>query len=125
MRAQDEGLDDALAINTEHIAERTRVLVEAAATTPWAGHVDPLLPDREQALAAIAVYRDRYDIEDPSPLGPRPVEVEVVRLTTWSHLGRALSTHRSATTPTPSIKTTTSAPLVNGPGEGVTEKHGL
>ncbi|MGP7961320.1 ATP-dependent DNA helicase [Sanguibacter sp. A247] len=78
VRAQDQGLDEVLTINAEHIAERTRVLVEAAATTPWARYVDPNLPGREQLLAGIAVYRDRYDVEHPSPLGPRPVSEGLV-----------------------------------------------
>ncbi|MGP7961318.1 hypothetical protein ACTVCO_11015 [Sanguibacter sp. A247] len=101
VRAQDQGLDDALAINAEHITERTRVLVEAAATTPWAGHIDPHLPGREQLLAAIAVYRDRYDVEHPSPLAPRPAEAEATRLATWTDLARAPSAERPSATSAP------------------------
>lgn len=70
VRAHDQDLDDGLAINAEHIAERTRVLVEAATMTSWAGHADPYLPGREQLLAAITVYRDRYDVEPPPRSGP-------------------------------------------------------
>ena len=82
-------------VNADHIAERTRVLLEAAAATSWAGHVASYLPGREQLLAAIAVYRDRYDVEHPSLLGPRPLEADAKRLATWTDLAHALSAERT------------------------------
>ncbi|MGP7963638.1 hypothetical protein ACTVBU_10745 [Sanguibacter sp. A246] len=82
-------------VNADHIAERTRVLLESAAATSWAGHVAPYLPGREQLLAAIAVYRDRYDVEHPSLLGPPPLEADAKRLATWTDLAHALSAERT------------------------------
>ncbi len=83
-------LDDALTQNADLIEARNAVLRLTACSAAWAAHIDPRLPDRDLVVAAIATYRDRYDVDHPSPLGPRPVDLDRARLAAWVGLAREL-----------------------------------
>ncbi|QYG95849.1 relaxase domain-containing protein (plasmid) [Iamia sp. SCSIO 61187] len=94
----DPSDDAALRALQHRIRARETLVAERAIAErpPWASqvHVDDETA-QEEALRAIAIYRDRWSITTPDPIGPRPAG-RGPRLNAWATINRRLTPGRSS-----------------------------
>ncbi|NKX94274.1 relaxase domain-containing protein [Sanguibacter hominis ATCC BAA-789] len=116
------GLDDLLRQSTDLLDARVEELRSRDwRDAPWAADLPIVHGDRawNDALAAVAVYRDRFSWDGDTPLGPVPAEIDRTRLAAWSDAHRRLADAArppATDTPTPvrqSVAGATVAPRVD------------